>query len=285
MSDNSDGWVMSDLLKKLNTLVRSNLNDLTPNMPGLPGLGRAPNLDAQVSELRGRINAALAHEEGLQATAGALRAEIEQLDQRADDAVASGQDAQARHLIAQMGRVQQRLALAESDLELHRRAVADLISKVNLLEATVADSKAATTPPSAAPAATNPQPAEIATSKADDASMIAPVERIGALLRQTGDLARERIDTLNAIINARAGEGAPVAPPTDAAAADEVRQAANPADEQALEPTTQPTAQQKPIDEMERRLQRLSRPTPPTGPAAPASLGTSAAPTTPESEQ
>lgn len=262
---------MSDLLKKLNTLVRSNLSDLTPS---LPRFERSPNLDRQVSELRDRINSALEHEDQLQATANTLRAEVERLDQQADAAVAQGQDAQARHILEQMKRAQQRLDIAESDLAMHQRVAQELIQRVNLLEATVADSKAAQNTP--APVATetaSPIEIEAEVVKTDEAvesgaqtqAEAAPstVQRISGILRQTQELARERINTMTDLINAQTN------------AQTETQQSESkvtiplqetPTPTQAMTPASETESAVEPDDPMERRLQRLSKPStsPPT---------------------
>ena len=130
---------MADLFRKLNTLVKSNVGDLTPDnfRQRLPGLGK--DMDREIAGLRERINEAIEHEDTLQKRVVELRQEVEQFDQQADEAVKQGNDAQARHLIAQMQRTQQRLTMAESDLQAHQLIAQELIQKVNLLEATVAD--------------------------------------------------------------------------------------------------------------------------------------------------
>jgi hypothetical protein len=130
---------MNDLLKKLNTLAKAKLNDLTPN---LPSFERTPNLDRQVNDLRQRINEALDHEDQLQRNAQALRDEVGRLDTLADEAVANGRDADARYLLDQLKRAEQRLTIAESELRAHQRSAEELIQRVNMLEATLADAKA-----------------------------------------------------------------------------------------------------------------------------------------------
>lgn len=248
---------MSDLLKKLNTLVRSNLSDLTPN---LPRFERTPNLDRQVSELRDRINSALEHEDQLQATANALRAEVERLDQQADAAVAQGQDAQARHILEQMKRAQQRLDIAESDLAMHQRVAQELIQRVNLLEATVADSKAAQN--TSAPAATETVSAieieaEFLESGAETQAEAAPstVQRISGILRQTQELARERINTMTDLINAQTETQQ-----SESKVTIPLQETSTPTHD--LPPASEPesAAETEPDDPMERRLQRLSKP-------------------------
>ncbi len=131
---------MYDLLKKLNTLVSAQVNELASH---LPNLERKPNLDRQVTELRQRVAAALEHEDKLRAQVGALQTEIAGLDARVDSAIQAGQETTARALLEEVQRLQKRLALAESDLRQHQQSAADLIIKVNELEAAVGDLKSA----------------------------------------------------------------------------------------------------------------------------------------------
>lgn len=131
---------MADLFKKLNTLVKAKVNDALGDLTsGLPRISGGRNLDQDVAGLRERINQAIEHEDTLQAKIRSQQAEIAGLDQRADEAVKQGNEALARHLIEQMQRVQQRLTMTESDLRAHQLVAQELIQKVNLLEATVAD--------------------------------------------------------------------------------------------------------------------------------------------------
>lgn len=260
---------MSDLLKKLNTLVRANLSDVTPN---LPRFERSPNLDRQVSELRDRINSALEHEDQLQATANTLRAEVERLDQQADAAVAQGQDAQARHILEQMKRAQQRLDIAESDLAMHQRVAQELIQRVNLLEATVADSKAAQNTPAPASTETAPQAESTEPESKEGTAQPSAVQRISGILRQTQELARERINTMTDLINAQTEtqqSGTKTTIPLHEMEPPQSPQEATSVS--AAESVPEPSSESD--DPMEARLQRLSKPpsTPPPSSTTPPS--------------
>lgn len=148
---------MSDLFKKLNLLVKSGINDILGEASGTrrrsentPKSSKA--LDREVKALRQRINEAVAHEDSLQTRVSGFQTEIEQLDRQADEAVRQGNEAVARHLIEQMQRAQQRLAMANSDLAQHQLVTQDLISRVNQLEAMVADVRhQQATPPNVSP--------------------------------------------------------------------------------------------------------------------------------------
>lgn len=275
---------MSDLLKKLNTLVKANLSDLTPN---LPKFERSPNLDRQIAELRDRINSALEHEDKLQATANTLRTEVERLDMQADEAVAQGQDAQARYILEQMKRAQQRLDMAESDLGMHQRVAHELIQRVNLLEATVADSKAAqqepVAPPSEAAANISAETPDETISESTESTPSA-VQRISGILRQTQELARERINTMTDLINAQtetqqSKTSAKILVETEPSNITP-REAPKPVSNQDApstpaplvpEPSSESEAESE--DPMERRLQRLSKPA--STPTPPSSTSTS----------
>jgi chromosome segregation ATPase len=141
---------MTDLFEKLNVLVRSGLRDLvgrdqfdldslrhilTPERQG-------KDFDREVAALRQRVNEAIDYEGELQSRVEQLTAEVERLDAEADSAVAENRQEQARALIDQMERAKQRLAMADSDLRAHRSVTQELIGRVNMLEAVVADAKA-----------------------------------------------------------------------------------------------------------------------------------------------
>ena len=85
---------MYDLLKKLNTLVSAQVNDLASDLASrLPNIERKPDLDRQVAELRQRVAAALEHEDRLRAQVNALQQEIAGLDARSVPRNGQGIDA------------------------------------------------------------------------------------------------------------------------------------------------------------------------------------------------
>lgn len=133
---------MNDLLKKLNTLVSAQVNDLTSKLPSLGGKG---DVNRQVADLRERVNTAMAHEESLRTTVLTLRDEIANLDAQVNNALQNGQEPIARALLEQMQRLEKRLAFAEADLRQHQTAAADLIGRVSALEATVQNAQGGST--------------------------------------------------------------------------------------------------------------------------------------------
>lgn len=139
---------MSDLFKKLNTLINAKINsavgDISQGARRRVPLGRSDkSVDRTIKQLRGQINKAIEYEDTLQRNVAQLGEEVARLDAQADDAVRKGNDVLARKLIADMQRAQQRLAMAEADLQEHQLVAEELISKVNTLEATVADTRRA----------------------------------------------------------------------------------------------------------------------------------------------
>lgn len=144
---------MSDFFKKLNVLVKASVHELlgdesAAKRPNPGRMGR--EVDQELPILRQRINDALDYEDELTGRAAALRAEVEKLDADADQAVNDGRDEQARYLLAQMQRTQQRLAMAESDLREHQLVTQELIQRVNELDAAIADARHAEEPEAAA---------------------------------------------------------------------------------------------------------------------------------------
>jgi phage shock protein A len=131
---------MSDFIKKLNVLVRASLNDALQEVSQPRSIGwPSQKVDQEVSTLRQRINEALDYEDELVQRVQQLQAEAQRLDQEADDLVEQGRDDHARALVSDLNRAQQRLAMAESDLRQHRVVTQELITRVNELEAAVAD--------------------------------------------------------------------------------------------------------------------------------------------------
>ena len=153
---------MADLFKKLNVLVKSSLSDLvgdsTSSRRRISPERLGGDIDHEVAALRKRINEAVDYESGLQARVRQLETEVASLDQQADDFVNARDDVNARYVIEQMKRAQQRLTMAQADLRDHRFVTQELIQRVNTLEAVVADARRAqdanaaeTAPPAAEP--------------------------------------------------------------------------------------------------------------------------------------
>ena len=132
---------MSDLFKKLNTLVQANLNQLLARRGRLQPAELGKDVDQEVKTLRQRINDAFDYEDKLGARVQQLSQEVARWDEQADAAVLREDDAAARHAIDMMQRAQQRLAMAESDLNEHRLVTEELVRRVNELEAVIAEAR------------------------------------------------------------------------------------------------------------------------------------------------
>ena len=134
---------MSDFFKKLNVLIKASLNDIVSSDAGTsrPPARLGKNLDVDVEALRERVNDAVRYEDEIKAQIGQLEAEAARLDSQADEAVARSDDAGARYAIEQMRRAEQRITLAQSDLREHQRATQELMERVNMLDAVVADAR------------------------------------------------------------------------------------------------------------------------------------------------
>ncbi len=136
---------MSDLFKKINTLLKSSVNDVIgdgeSSDPRRRSFVLGKNIDRELGALHQRINEAVAYEGTLQAKVAAVQDEIARLDGQADEAVRQGNEAQARYLIDQMKRSEQRLRMAESDFREHQLVTQDLIQRVSALEMAVAEAK------------------------------------------------------------------------------------------------------------------------------------------------
>ncbi len=152
---------MNDLLKKLNVLLKSSVNGTVSGETLRETiLQPSPSRLAKEAEaLRERINEAVRYEDTLTTRLHQVEQEAALWDRQADDAVAGGSEATARHAIENMRRAEQRVTMAQADLRAHQLATQDLIQRVNLLEAVVADAlraQAAANASGEQPAAANP---------------------------------------------------------------------------------------------------------------------------------
>jgi len=214
---------MADLFKKLNVLVKATINDTlggdSGKQPSKP-IRFGKDIDREIAALRGRINDALDYETNLKAKVQVLQDEIDRLDQQADELVAQRKDDGARYVVEQMQRAQQRKTMAESDLREHRLVTQELIERVNMLEAAVADAR-------------RNQPAESVADRS-------PGQALSDALRD----AREKINTMGDRVSARQDMAASDLKP-DAAPADDVASS-----------VSRPQVE----DDLARRRQRLSKP-------------------------
>jgi len=185
---------MSDLISKLNVLVRASLNSALSgsthdtvsdpaNDAGSPARRRLPperigkDIDHEIAELRKHIDDALNAEDRMQARLNDSYAQIDALDQAADNALLTGDELAARQSVQQMQRQRQQNAVLEADLESHRRATSELIERVNTLEAMVSDAR-------------SQQTQQPAAAQADDQASGTPGVVLSNLLRD----ARQRVD-------------------------------------------------------------------------------------------
>lgn len=226
---------MNDLFRKLNVLVRSSINEVLGDEHAVGQSRRQPltpeklgkNIDREITSLRARINDALAFEDGLQQRVRTLQDEVSRWDQQADEAVVAGNDTVARRAVEQMQLTQQRLAMAEADLHEHQLVTQELIQRVNMLEAAVADARRAQTAEEAPPAPQSETP--------ETAQQAAPrLPSLSDVLRE----AQEKINKMGDMINAQAEQTAP----------SPVEEAQQTADEQHIQ------------DDLAARRERLSKP-------------------------
>jgi chromosome segregation ATPase len=135
-----------NLTDKLNTLIRSSMHgafgDGTPRSRRRDQpLKLGKDIDREVAALRQQIDKALGDEDRLTAEINALQRQVADWDQQADRALAKGDEAAARHAVRQMQLEQRRLTMLEADLAQHRFSTSELISRVNELEALVAEAR------------------------------------------------------------------------------------------------------------------------------------------------
>lgn len=179
---------MADLFKKLSVLIQAGLNDAIPEAinPAAPQRRRlsperlGKDIDKEVARLRERVNEAVEYEGRLTDQVRALEQEIAQWNRQADDAVTQGDEGGARYAIEQLKRAERRLEMAQSDLNAHQLVTQDLIQRVNLLDAVVADSRAEAEPSAHEKTAANAE-AGIKSAAASVADVLRQArEKVGA---------------------------------------------------------------------------------------------------------
>ena len=231
---------MDDLFRKLNTLVRSRVNEVLDNPLGLrrdrPLSGGA--LEAEVERLRQQINAAIDHEDQLKEKIAGLEREADLLDIQADEALLAGNEAQARHLIERMQHTRRLIEMARSDLNAHQMAASDLIRRVNLLDATIAEVQ---------------QQAETPPAEIDEP----PVEQ-QAEETPTAETVQRRIDSLSDVVRQAQERIARTATQQEAAAADSTEDEAAPQSLQQDAPAADDSSESV-EDDLAVRRNRLSR--------------------------
>jgi phage shock protein A len=170
---------MTDLLKKLGTLIQARVNEVIPEAlnpvtparrresPALDGAIDLKALDRELAALRQRVNEAIDYETTLNARVTVLETEIARWDAQSNAAVMRGDDTAARDALAQHARANERLAMAQSDLNAHQLVTQDLIRRVNLLDAAIADKRMAQT---AHPPASNAADVSTPSSAVPDAA-------------------------------------------------------------------------------------------------------------------
>jgi phage shock protein A len=138
---------MTNLINKLNVLVRSSMHNIfgddTDQQRGrLPSASRlGKNIDNEIAALRQQIDKALDDEDRQIIEIERLQREIADWDGQADQALLKGDEATARYAVQQVQLQQQRLTMLDAELAQHRIATAELIHRVNELEALVAEAR------------------------------------------------------------------------------------------------------------------------------------------------
>ncbi len=180
---------MSDLIDKLNTLIRAKVNSSLGGGGTVDRDDRRPpisdrEIDTQLATLRQQIDTALNAEDAMQKRLDDANAQIDALDRQVDAALLDGNDVQARTLTQQLQRQRQQAAMSAADLEDHRRATSSLIEQVNELEALVSDARARETQNQGEPLPTEyvsaSQPPAQTESQAVPVSVRVPINRPAA---------------------------------------------------------------------------------------------------------
>jgi chromosome segregation ATPase len=142
---------MSDLLEKLNVLLRASLSSLIPSGSERPSsalltpekLGTPKEVDREIVALRKQLSDAIAQQEALQARIEDMERQITEYVRQADAALQADDEPRARYLILQKQRLEQRVRTQSENLRRYRDAAAELMEQVNRLETLVAEARRA----------------------------------------------------------------------------------------------------------------------------------------------
>ncbi len=140
---------MSDLLEKLNVLLRASLSSLTSGSTGRPSitpitserLGKPKEVDREIAALRKQLTDAVAQQEALEARIEDMERQIAEYVRQADTALQADDEPRARYLIMQKQHLEQRVRAQSEALRRYRDAAAELMEQVNHLEALVAEAR------------------------------------------------------------------------------------------------------------------------------------------------
>jgi phage shock protein A len=183
---------------KLNVLVRSSIQGVLTDegkrlkrggVPPLAHLG--DDIDDEIAALRQQIDKALDDEDRMEADWQAMQQQAADWDRQADQALAQGDEVAARHLVRQIQLQQQRAALLASDLAQHRLSTSELISRVNELEALVAEARRQQQP-ALIPEKERSAPREVLSARLRKARLFIETQEMEALQQEQAPA--ERVD-------------------------------------------------------------------------------------------
>lgn len=243
---------MSDLLKKLNTLIKAGVNDVltdaqraASNVPGarIPRERLGNDIDGEVAQLREQINRALAYEDELVQKVRQAEQDINELDRQADEAVANDDEMNARYYVERLQRARQRRDMLTADLDEHRTVTQELIMRVNELDATISEARYRQSQEQPLP----PADVETPVEREQETRQSDGVQRARELSQQTGRVlsdvlreARERVEQMGELTEAQS----------------EVQSSTQPASEQAAQVVEESAIE----DDIAARRSRLSAP-------------------------
>ena len=191
---------MDDFFRKLNTLIKANVNDVLNNAGGDSPLHRLRSLiedgdsdnegrvnaPEQIEKLQKRMEEAFEYEDQLKARVEQLQQEALELDAQADQAIVDGREADARHFNEIHVMAMQRLKMAEAELRDHEMLTQYLMREINALDANLT----LQAPPK--PRKTKPTPESESTPPA--------VENINEVIKSGGEtVSRFLKDTRNRV--------------------------------------------------------------------------------------
>jgi phage shock protein A len=229
---------------KLNHLVKAHVNSILDPIDEEMSKSRKKALSRQdirgglqkdVKVLRQRIDDALNHQDKLQAKVDKLYQDIADWDRKADEALEAGKQDVARYALERMQQANRDLAMTEADLKEHSYITQELISQVNMLDATI-------------------QTSQDEAPQEEDSPSEPTSEDIGRQIIQQLDNTREKLSGLISEYTAKVtGSDAPQKP---------LSQKYDIIDEEPEPPhqVKHPVKRDKVDDELSARISRLSKP-------------------------
>jgi septal ring factor EnvC (AmiA/AmiB activator) len=133
---------MADFFRKLNVLLKSGLGDVADDLIPRGRVKTLDDLDREIVRLREKLRDARDHEIALKARIDSFDSQIDDLSNQSDDALKQGKVEQARYVLEQIKRLEQRREMAVADLREHQLITDRFAQQIALLDNAAAEARA-----------------------------------------------------------------------------------------------------------------------------------------------